>query len=218
MITIVFIILIGWVGYSLSDKIQKMKYVLYAVFTVLGVLSIVFRNVPISIPIIRGFLGFAFFYIVMITGVFNRESKIYKRLYSVRSIYSIIGFIILTPHAIFYIVDKFANNGLFDIVGLAAYLLMIPLFVTSFQKIDNPKVMFKWKKLQRFAYLAYLLIFIHLIIVAEMPNMAMYIVLFVPYILYKPYHFIKHEKPYYIKMKKRLNQNNIEEEKNNRNI
>jgi len=95
---------------------------------------------------------------------------------------------------------------------------MIPLFITSFQKVDKPKVMFKWKKLQRFAYLAYLLIFIHLIIVAEMPNMAMYIVLFVPYILYKPYHFIKHEKPYYIEMKKRLNQKNVKGEKNNENI
>jgi len=218
MISIVFIILIGAGGYLLSNKIQKMKYVLYGVFTVLGVLSIAFRNVPVSISINRGFLGFAFFYIVMITGVFNHESKIFKRLYSVRSIYSIIGFIILTPHAIFYIIDKFANNGLFDIVGLVAYLVMIPLFITSFQKVDKPKVMFKWKKLQRFAYLAYLLIFIHLIIVAEMPNMAMYIVLFVPYILYKPYHFIKHEKPYYIEMKKRLNQKNVKGEKNNENI
>jgi DMSO/TMAO reductase YedYZ heme-binding membrane subunit len=142
----------------------------------------------------------------MITGVFNRESQVFKRLYSIRSIFSIIGFIILTPHAVFYFVDKFVNNGLFDIVGLLAYLVMIPLFITSFQKVDKPEVMFKWKKLQRFAYLAYLLIFVHLVLVSKMPNTVMYIVLFVLYILYKPYHFFKHEKPYLMQMKKKLNQ------------
>ncbi|MDA3931526.1 MAG: hypothetical protein PF513_02180 [Tenericutes bacterium] len=159
-----------------------------------------------STPINEGFLGFSFFYVVMITGVFNRESEVFKRLYSVRCVFSIIGFIILTPHAIFYFVDKFVNNGLFDIVGLLAYLVMVPLFVTSFQEVDKPEVMFKWKKLQRFAYLAYLMIFIHLVLVSKMPNIVIYIVLFVPYILYKPYHFFKHEKPYFIAMKKKLDQ------------
>jgi DMSO/TMAO reductase YedYZ heme-binding membrane subunit len=202
----VFIVLIGVTGYFLSDKILKSKYLLYGVFTFLGVLSIIFRNVPVSLPVNEGFLGFSFFYVVMITGVFNRESQVFKRLYSIRSIFSIIGFIILTPHAVFYFVDKFVNNGLFDIVGLLAYLVMIPLFITSFQKVDKPEVMFKWKKLQRFAYLAYLLIFVHLVLVSKMPNTVMYIVLFVPYILYKPYHFFKHEKPYLMQMKKKLNQ------------
>jgi DMSO/TMAO reductase YedYZ heme-binding membrane subunit len=87
---------------------------------------------------------------------------------------------------------------------------MIPLFITSFQKLDKPEVMFKWKKLQRFAYLAYLLIFIHLIIVSDMPNTVMYLVLFVPYFFYKPYHFIKHEMPYFKAMKMKLAQKNKE--------
>ncbi|MBN2299973.1 MAG: hypothetical protein JXC31_02170 [Acholeplasmataceae bacterium] len=206
MISILFIILIGLAGYFLSDKIEKYKYLQYGVFTIIGVLSVIFRNVSVSIPINQGFLGFAFFYVVMITGIFNRESQIYKHLYSVRSIYSIIGFIILTPHAIFYFIDKFVNNGLFDIIGLLAYLVMIPLFITSFKKVDNPEIMFKWKKLQRFAYLAYLLIFIHLVLVSIMPNTLIYIVLFTPYFLYKPYHFFKHEKPYLMAMKKNLEQ------------
>lgn len=211
MITIAFIILIGVLGYLLSDKIKKTKYILYGVFTVLGILSIIFRKVPVAKPINQGFLGFAFFYIVMITGLFNRESKIYKKLTSVRSIYSIIGFIILTPHAIFYFIDKFTNNGSLEIVGVIAYVIMIPLFVTSFQKLDSLKVRYTWKKIQRFAYLAYVLIFIHLIIASEMPNLVMYIVLFAPYILYKPYHFFKHERPYFMEMRKKLNIEKLKE-------
>lgn len=178
--------------------------VIYGAFTILAVLSILFRNVNVTFAINQGFLGFSFFYVVMITGVFNKDSKIFKNLSSVRSLYSIVGFIILTPHAIFYILDKFTENGLFDVVGLLAYLIMIPLFITSFQNIDQPAVRFKWKKLQRFAYIAYLLIFVHLIIVSSFPNSVMYLVLFVPYLLYKPYHFFKHEKPYYQKLRQKI--------------
>ena len=213
MISIIFILIIGLTGYYLPSKIKKSKVILYAIFTVLGVLSIVFRDVTITVPINQGFLGFSFFYIVMITGIFNKDSKVFKNLYSVRSIYSIIGFIILTPHAIFYIIDKFTENGLFDIVGLLAYLVMIPLFVTSFQNIDKPEVKLRWKKIQRFAYVAYLLIFAHLIIVSSVPNSIMYLVLFVPYILYKPYHFFKHEKPYYHKLRQKIRPSKSKENK-----
>ncbi len=204
MISIIFILALGLLGFYLPSKLKKNKVILYIIFTVLGVLSFVFRDVNITTPINQGYLGFAFFYVVMITGIFNKDSKLFKNLNSVRSIYSIIGFIILTPHAIFYILDKFIDNGLFDVVGLLAYLIMIPLFITSFQNIDNPQVKFRWKKIQRFAYIVYVLIFVHLIIVSSVPNSIMYIVLFAPYVLYKPYHFFKHEKPYYQNLRNKI--------------
>ncbi|MDY0278688.1 MAG: hypothetical protein RBQ97_11460, partial [Acholeplasma sp.] len=193
MISIIFIFALGLIGFYLPSKIKNYKTFLYVLFTIFGVLSITFRDVNITTPINQGYLGFAFFYVVMMTGIFNKDSKVFKNLNSVRSIYSIIGFIILTPHAIFYILDRFIDNGLFDVVGLLAYLIMIPLFITSFQNIDNPQVKFRWKKIQRFAYIVYVLIFIHLIIVSSVPNSIMYFVLFIPYLLYKPYHFFKHE-------------------------
>ena len=208
MISILFIVLLGLAGYFLSKYIVRVKYLLYGLFLILGILSIIFRDVVVSVPINRGYLGFAFFYIVMITGLFKHETKFHNNLTAVRSIYSIIGFIILTPHIIYYFIDKFANNGVFEIVGLIAYIVMIPLFITSFQKVDDVKVKIRWKKLQRLAYIVYLLIFIHLILISEIPNLIMYIVLFVPYILYKPFHFIKHEKPYYVEMKKKMLENN----------
>jgi DMSO/TMAO reductase YedYZ heme-binding membrane subunit len=204
MISIIFILVLGLIGFYLPSKLKKNKVILYIIFTVLGVLSILFHDVNITTPINQGYLGFAFFYVVMVTGLFNKDSKMFKNLNSVRSIYSIIGFIILTPHAIFYILDKFTRNGLFDVVGLLAYLIMIPLFITSFQNIDKPQVKFRWKKIQRFAYIVYILIFVHLIIVSSVPNSIMYFVLFIPYLLYKPYHFFKHEKPYYQKLKNKI--------------
>jgi len=206
MISIVFIALIVLVSYFASGWIKKNSTWLYVGGTVLSIITIIFRDVPITVAINKGFLGFSFFYVVMIVGLFNREKAFYKRLHSVRSVLSILGFILLTPHAIFYFIDKFTNNGLFDLAGLLAYVIMVPLFITSFQKIEEPMKMMKWKKLQRFAYIAYILIFVHLIFVSSVPNLIVYIVLFVPYIIYKPYHFFKHEKPFYQTMKKKISQ------------
>ena len=62
---------------------------------------------------------------------------------------------------------------------------MLPLFITSFMIVRKKFTFTTWKKLQRFAYLAYIMIFIHLILMAELPNLAVYIVLFVPYIILK---------------------------------
>ena len=48
------------------------------------------------------------------------------------------------------------------IVGIIAFLVMIPLFITSFKKIRIKMKYPEWKKLQRFAYLFYLLVYIKL--------------------------------------------------------
>ncbi len=212
MISTVFIALLGLLGYFISSKIIKIKFILYAIFGLIGVLSIILKSLPIFTPVNQGFLGFSFFYVVMITGVFKHESNVFRSLCSVRSIYSILGFIILTPHAIIYLIEKLANNGQFEIMGVIAYLIMIPLFITSFQNVENLQTKFKWKKLQRYAYFAYLFIFIHLIIVAEIPNIIVYLILFIPYFVYKPYHFIKHELPVYKAMQRKIRQTEKEKE------
>ena len=62
---------------------------------------------------------------------------------------------------------------------------MIPLFITSFMRIGRKMSRKAWVNLQRFAYLGYVLMFIHLILMADMPNLIVYIVLFVPYFVLK---------------------------------
>jgi len=208
MITIAFIAIITAAAYFGSAFIKKHAVILYVIATALSVLTVVFRNAAITTPFNQGYLGFAFFYVVMIVGLFRHDSKFHQRLTTVRSPLSILGFIVLTPHAIFYVIDKFAAGGQFDLVGLLAYLIMVPLFITSFQKLEYGPAKFRWKKMQRFAYLAYLLIFVHLMIVSEMPNLLVYIVLFVPYFIYKPIHFFHYERQYLLKMEKQMMDHN----------
>jgi DMSO/TMAO reductase YedYZ heme-binding membrane subunit len=210
MLIIPFVLVITLLSYYFGEKLKKYNLYFYIFAAILGVLALIFSAKQFTLPFNQGFLGFSFFYVVMIIGLLNKESKIYKRLFKVRPELSILGFILLSPHAIFYLMERITANYIPDtrivslsfLIGVLAYLIMIPLFVTSFKIIENKTQFFKWKKLQRFAYIVYLAIFIHLIFVAEMPNLVIYLILFVPYFILKPIRFFKYEKPMYKKMMK----------------
>jgi DMSO/TMAO reductase YedYZ heme-binding membrane subunit len=202
MITLPFIAIIILLGYFFSKQIRKYSNILYIIFTILAVFATIFRNVPVFLPFYKAFFGLAIFYVVMIIGILDRKKSLYKRLYSVRAELSIIGFIILTPHAIFYLIDKLFYSGMYEIIGLLTYIIMVPLFITSFKKIRKKFQFYNWKKIQNFAYIAYILLFVHLIISASLQiNLILYIILFVPYIIYKPIHYLKYEKDFYRKVK-----------------
>ena len=203
MITLPFIGIIVLLGYFFSKQIRKNSTVLYVIFTIIAIVATVFRKVPLFMPFYKAFFGLAIFYVVMMVGVLDKKKALYKRLYSIRAELSIIGFIILTPHSIFYLIDKFIYSGTFELIGLITYIIMVPLFITSFKKIRSKFQFYNWKKIQNFAYIAYLLLFVHLIISASLQiNLVVYIILFVPYIVYKPIHYFKHEKEFYAKVKK----------------
>jgi len=216
MLIIPFVIVIATLGYFLSEKIKKHKLILYIISTLIGILVLIFSKSNLTLPFNQGFIGFSFFYVVMIIGLLNKESTIFKRLFRVRPELSIMGFILLSPHAIYYLIERFTQNYLPDsrivaisfVIGILAYLIMVPLFITSFKVIENRKQFFKWKKLQRFAYFVYLAIFLHIVFVAEIPNLLIYLILFIPYFIYKPIHFIKHEKPLHKKMNMNKNSSN----------
>lgn len=202
MITLPFIAVTMLLGYFFSNKIRKHHTIIYIIFTIICVITSTLRQVPIFMPFYKGFLGLAIFYVVMIIGVLNKKTKLYKRLYSIRAELSIIGFIVLTPHAIFFIIDKFFGLGRFELIGLIAYIIMVPLFILSFKKIRAKFQFYNWKRIQNFAYLAYVLIFVHLILSASLQtNLILYLVLFIPYLIYKPIYYYKNERDFYKRVK-----------------
>lgn len=157
------------------------------------ILSIVMYFIEFEL-VTKGFIGLAFFVIVMYGGAFKKSSKISKRIRSVRKEYSILGFVFITAHAIFYLIESFAGVFAFEWLGIIAFVVMIPLFITSFSKVKSKMGMTKWKNLQKFAYVAYLLIFIHLMLIGSSDHLVIYIILFSVYTLLKLYHFVFVEK------------------------
>jgi uncharacterized protein with FMN-binding domain/DMSO/TMAO reductase YedYZ heme-binding membrane subunit len=116
-----------------------------------------------------GYLGFAFFVIVMIAGAFKRSNVFGKKLRSVRKEYSILGFIALLPHLYSYFMDMINAIIPFEWFGIIAAIIMLPLFLLSIQYFKKKIHIKLWKKIQRFAYIAYLFMFIHVLIFTSSP-------------------------------------------------
>ena len=109
--------------------------------------------------VLSGHLSLAFFLLVMFTGVLKKNSKAKKALSLVRAELAIIGFIFLIPHGLTRL--DLALTG-YNVTGLFAFIIFIPLIFTSFMQIRkkmNPK---HWKQLHKLAYIAFFFIYVHL--------------------------------------------------------
>ena len=170
-------------AYYLAPQILKYRKQLYVgVWFVLAAI-IALRGKPFVTPFVKGFVGFAFFYVVMITGALNPSWKLTKKLRSVRAPYSILGFVLLMSHPLNYVAEVLSKQRDIPYFGVAAFLIMVPLFITSYMAIRKKMKAQTWVKLQRWAYPVYALMLIHLVVNASSPqNRIVAILLFVPYI------------------------------------
>jgi len=132
------------------------------IFIVALILSamIFFIDIPLISPVIdSGHVTLAFFLLVMTAGILPQKSIFNKKILLVRGDLAILGFIFLVPHGIVRL--SLALYG-YNPTGLFASIIMIPLVISSFMVIRKRIRPDRWKKLHRFAYLAYLMIYIHL--------------------------------------------------------
>lgn len=183
------------IAYVHTKQILKHKLVLYVIAWILVGIIVAFNDLPFLTPFIKGFVGFAFLYVVMIAGALNPKWKLTMRLKSVRTPYSIIGFTILIAHPLSYATEILSRSREVPWFGIAAFLVMIPLFITSYITIRKKIKPATWVKLQKWAYLSYALIFVHLIVNASsVQNRVAAILLFIPYLSLKLTKEFKHWK------------------------
>lgn len=181
MIGIVFSVLFGVLAYFFSKGIRK-HFNIILVGTI--ILSSVFFFIDLEFAT-QGFLGLGLFVVVMYAGAFRKGSEVNKRLRSVRKEYSILGFLVLLPHAIKYLLEFLDGSYPVEWFGIIGYAVMIPLFIISFTKIKKKMKIKTWFKIQKWAYLAYLTIFIHLLVIGDSDHITAYIVIFGFYSLLK---------------------------------
>lgn len=183
MLALILVIVFTTLGFYLGPTIRKSFTVTSIVLTVIAILATVWSDFPLLKPFYQGFVGLAFLYVVMIIGALNLKSTLRKKLNGVRKEYSIYGFISLTPHALKFLWAWIQGTETFEWWGVLSFVVMIPLFITSFYLIRKKMTPKGWKQLQQFAYLAYGLLFVHLILrYTETINLVIYIVMMVSYI------------------------------------
>jgi DMSO/TMAO reductase YedYZ heme-binding membrane subunit len=186
MIVAIFAVLLTLAAMYGGKFIRKHNVKIYIVFTVVSVVMFVLQGKAFATPFIQGFLGLSFYYLVMVTGALKKGSKLQKNLMGLRREFSILGFITILPHATKYLLEWLNGDIKFPIFGVIGFVLMIPLFITSFQSIRKHMTQKSWKRLQSVAYVIYILLFIHLIInYTEKINLILYLVLFVSYFIMK---------------------------------
>lgn len=165
------ILLIIAYKYKRHSKLDLGFYIVACLVTVAGIIM--------ELPLVSdGVLGFALFNTVLFTGVLPNQWQLSKKLKNYRAFYSILGFLLVIGHAYTNLfVDKEIN-----LFGVAAFVIMLPLFITSFNIVRKEMKKAEWDKLQKAAYIVYVLLFVHLISVADWYGKVIYAVLMTLYI------------------------------------
>lgn len=205
MIVAIFLVILTLLALYANRFIKTHSIMLFVLATAISVVAFIFKDHPLAVPFVKGFLGLSLFYIVMLTGALKAKSKLRIKFMSLRKEYSIIGFIVVSPHALFHILQWLSRNSNIAWFGLTSFLLMVPLFITSFTVIRKKMKHKSWKSLQKLAYVVYLLLFIHLILNFTKPiNLVLYLGMFIAYIILKflfELDLYKNKKPRQIKIK-----------------
>lgn len=191
MALIVSLILLSGLITLLSKRMKKYPVRYYIGSGVFAVITVVILwmgwQMQVS-PFVRNYvlglmtnavIGTSLFIIVMFTGAVPNHWKAYKVLMPIRAELSIMASLITLGHNIGYgkryFVALFSEQPMpvnfyyASIISLILIALMLPLFITSFRCVRKKMKYSSWKNLQRFAYLFYYLIWIHVLLI-HMPS------------------------------------------------
>lgn len=152
---------------AMLDILYKLYFVQF--FQLNKILSYIER------PMSMGALSGAMFVVVMYAGALDNKKSYTKKLLSTRAEISILASIFFLPHTIPNCIIFLKNISKMDTSSLStqvyiflslsamiAFMIVIPLWITSYKGIRKKINAKKWKRLQRWAYLVYFLIYVHI--------------------------------------------------------
>ena len=123
----------------------------------------------------RGLLAFGFFVVVMFIGVFDGSSKVRQHLNPIRGELSIIGALLCLPHIVNYLMvylkrifagfsGILSNIVVSFVVAVIVTVVLAVLTVTSFDRIRKAMTPAKWKRVQKWAYPFFILMYVHVVV------------------------------------------------------
>lgn len=184
MLFLIALIIALFVAFFLDKPLEKHPTAFYVTASVLTACSIILLQSDIDISnrfvrdyiigiFSRGALGAAFWAVVMWAGALPNGSAPIKKLMPIRGELSITAAILTFSHIITYGLQYISNflkgrtgSGFVvtSIVCIIMVLIMVPLTVMSFKTIRKKMNAKRWKKIQRSAYIFYVLTYIHIIV------------------------------------------------------
>ncbi|MDE7121222.1 MAG: hypothetical protein K2O42_03575, partial [Oscillospiraceae bacterium] len=186
MLFLIAILIAGFFSWFCAGSLKKYPGIFYAIGSILTVLMIILGQMHLQFAdqvIIRysmdlfnkGALACALWCVVAYMGALPNGSAAIKKLMPIRGELSIFSASITISHAvtygIVYLQRIFRNTGAdFNFIATCIIcalllLIMIPLTILSFKNIRKKINARTWKKIQRFSYAFYALIYLHVMLI-----------------------------------------------------
>lgn len=207
LISIVGVTLLSLIGTKTIKKYSKFYYIAMGLLALLTTIFEIFKlysnyNLPTFLyglekSTMKGYIAIGFFILVMFAGAMNTKWNVTRKLLSIRGEMAILGSILIMPHGIMYLVkfiikifngkEPTAFNIMYIILGIIGFLIMMPLFITSFKLIRRKINHVKWKAIQRWSYLFFGLIYLHILVIllssknVDWPRISIYTLIFIAY-------------------------------------
>lgn len=186
MLFLLTLIFVGFISVTLSKvDMKKLAIPIYIISLLLNIISIylsfyvnIENNIyELFIKIMKqGLIGMAFLVIIMMIGAMPK-SKTVIGLFKIRGELSILAVIFMLNHFVYYmikIIQSLPNwsnltkqalliNMSVSVLSIWAWIICIPLFITSFRCIRKQMDPKSWKNLQRYAYIMYALVYVHIV-------------------------------------------------------
>ena len=119
---------------------------------------------PLTLLMGKCMLSLALFVVVMYIGVFAKGSRVHQWLKPVRAELSILACILACGHMAVYLASYAPRLGGAMGAALALLVLLLVLGVTSFGFVKKHMRTESWKRLQRWAYVFFGLVYMHLML------------------------------------------------------
>lgn len=142
----------------IAPIIEKNQIAFVVLAFILSALSYVVGGQFIEWTVFSGHFSFALFMLVIFAGLMRRDSMYRQVIEPVRGDLSIYGFIYLIPHIAFYFSEMI--NG-YNMMGIVAYVIMIPLIVSSFRNVRKNMKKELWQVMHKLSYVIYFLLYLH---------------------------------------------------------
>lgn len=196
-------------AFALRNPIKKASVAFYVLAVAVSVLFIAAEFFPMPravwsalfLLVQKCMLALALFAVVMLIGVFSRDSRVGRWLRPIRAELSIIAWILSLGHMAVYLASYLPRLGgvnkgavmISFVVALVLFALLLVLGVTSFNVVKKRMKKDTWKRVQMLAYPFFGLVYLHLMLmllppalhggVAAQVSVAVYSVLFATYAL-----------------------------------